>query len=486
MELSARQRGAAGPWRPGRPVATPLFPPLVLPFAGALAVIAAFGNDHALAIAAIAVLLAGSALLWRPGEPAVLLYVFAFQWLQVSIGIFYASLQGIDLMDFLWRISPTVQLSTALSLVALACLATGIAAGAGPKRPGLSEHVRQTLARQPAMYWFKLYLAVRLVAAAAEMVAYLVPGLSQLFLAIASFKWAAFTIFTIATFATTNGSKRLWLSCFGLELVLSIGGYFSSYKDVCIYTLISLAAVGVRTTFTRAMIGGSVVALLLAMTVVWTAIKPDYRNFVSGGLQAQVVTVGLQQRWDKLNDLISQLDSAKIDQAVLQTVQRLSYVEFLAAVLDHVPDAVPHQHGSLWLDAITRPFMPRLFFPEKPVLDDSELTRTYTGLAISGSEVGTSISIGYVGESYIDFGVFGMMLPIFMLGYAMGRLYRWLAFQSKPGSLLGMSLAAPCMMTVSTFEIALAKTIGGFIVSALVALLIVIVVLPRVQRWLPV
>ena len=85
-------------------------------------------------------------------------------------------------------------------------------------------------------------------------------------------------------------------------------------------------------------------------------------------------------------------------------LDRLSYVDFFAVVLETVPSQLPHENGALWLDAITRPFMPRLFFPSKTVIDDSERTNYYTGLGVAGAEEGTSISLGYVAESYIDFG----------------------------------------------------------------------------------
>ena len=42
---------------------------------------------------------------------------------------------------------------------------------------------------------------------------------------------------------------------------------------------------------------------------------------------------------------------------------------------------------------------------------------------VAGKDRGTSISIGYVGESYIDFGYVGMFLRILGLGYAFGTYF---------------------------------------------------------------
>ena len=127
-------------------------------------------------------------------------------------------------------------------------------------------------------------------------------------------------------------------------------------------------------------------------------------------------------------------------------LDRLSYVDFFAVVLDTVPSQLPHENGALWLDAITRPFMPRLFFPAKAIIDDSERTNYYTGLAVAGSEEGTSISLGYVAESYIDFGAPLMMVPIFGLGLVLGGFYRKMLTLDRPRALLGMSLATARFM----------------------------------------
>ncbi len=75
--------------------------------------------------------------------------------------------------------------------------------------------------------------------------------------------------------------------------------------------------------------------------------------------------------------------------------------------------------------------MPRFLFPDKPVLDDSERTRTYTGMNVAGMEQGTSIGIGYIGESYVDFGPVKMFAPIFLLGLLYGLIYRFFVTKTR-------------------------------------------------------
>jgi hypothetical protein len=69
----------------------------------------------------------------------------------------------------------------------------------------------------------------------------------------------------------------------------------------------------------------------------------------------------------------------------------------------------------------------------------------YTGVDVAGTEQNTSIGIGYVGESYIDFGPFGMFIPIFLLGAFYGLVYRLLVTKTRY-KLLGSSIAVAVLI----------------------------------------
>src|SRR5437762_6433467 len=66
-------------------------------------------------------------------------------------------------------------------------------------------------------------------------------------------------------------------------------------------------------------------------------------------------------------------------------------------------------------------FEPRLFFPDKPyIISDSEMVRKYSGVMVAGEEKNTDIAFGYAAESYIDFGVPGMFVPMFLWSLFIG------------------------------------------------------------------
>jgi hypothetical protein len=163
--------------------------------------------------------------------------------------------------------------------------------------------------------------------------------------------------------------------------------------------------------------------------------------------------------------------------------QRFAEIDMFSAVVTYVPSVIDHEWGKLWFDAISRPFMPRIVFPDKAAIDESELTNLYTGLHVSGTAQGTQISMGYIADSYIDFGEIGMMGAIFLFGCFVGYSYRWLVNHPAGGGLLGCGLASSTFMQLTSIGFSSAKLVGGIVVSLLVALIILNFVVPRFMPW---
>ena len=217
---------------------------------------------------------------------------------------------------------------------------------------------------------------------------------------------------------------RLFYVAFAFELLSSLGGYFSSFQTVFVYTFI--AAVGAKVRFKpfqiASLIGLIAAAILLAS--VWSAIKPAYRLYVNNNTGQQIVTVNWYDAVGKLTDLAFDLDQDDLLHGADTLMRRLTYVEFFGSTLNHVPYKEQHTNGELWLTAVVHPFTPRLFFPNKPITDSSAITNKYSGQRVAGWESGTQVSIGYFGESYIDFGLLGMFFPLAIYGAIAGAVYR--------------------------------------------------------------
>ena len=110
---------------------------------------------------------------------------------------------------------------------------------------------------------------------------------------------------------------------------------------------------------------------------------------------------------------------------------------------------------------------PRLLFPDKrPLMSDTELVQKYTNIRFDvSSSAYTSISLGYLAELYIDFGVLGALSVMFIFGVLFGRSFEFVCSSRSLPSIINFGLAIMLVMSVTQFEQALAKTVGGFITT---------------------
>ena len=87
---------------------------------------------------------------------------------------------------------------------------------------------------------------------------------------------------------------------------------------------------------------------------------------------------------------------------------------------------------------------------------------------MAGEEQGASIGIGYMAESYIDFGPFLMFVPIFLLGAFYGLTYRMFAF-GRTKVALGMATASSIIIfSAYHIETSNIKLVGGNTMALLV------------------
>ncbi len=453
----------------------------VAAFALAFAALNLAAPNAFLAAMCLAVLAIGFALLWRPGEAPVLLFVFLYQWLQTGISVFHANLTGAPMVEYA-AFGGDMPMAITLCLAGLLALAAGMRIGAGARDPATLRQARVTVLSQPISRWFALYVQAAAVSFALLWVAIYAPGFYQPLLAVASLKWAFFFMLAYAAFVRGVGLNVYLVVAFLYELAVGLGGYFSEFKTVMFFTLLAAVMAGVRLRPRVLLAIGVIGALLIASGVVWTAIKDDYRAFVSGDTGGQNVVVAVEARIEKFAELAGALDETALKDAANRTIRRLSYVDIFGVVLDRVPEFTPHARGALLLDALTRPFLPRVLFPEKSVIDDTRRTIYYTGRLFTITRA-TSISLGYMTELYIDFGILGPMLVPAAFGFVYGLLYRTLVGWRRTGPLLGGALACAILMPASLLEISIAKLIGALATALLALAPFVVLVVPRWAPW---
>ena len=93
----------------------------------------------------------------------------------------------------------------------------------------------------------------------------------------------------------------------------------------------------------------------------------------------------------------------------------------------------------------------------------------YTGSRVAGTESDTSIGIGYMAESYIDFGPIYMFTPILLLGVFYGLIYRYFIAR-KTFRTLGFALGTALLLTVhQDFGASNAKIVGGMVTGLIIS-----------------
>jgi hypothetical protein len=209
--------------------------------------------------------------------------------------------------------------------------------------------------------------------------------------------------------------------------------------------------------------------LILLLGSYWQAVKVQYRSFLNQGTGGQSVLVTPEERYNYLAARTRGVEASDLQSGFDSLLDRIGYIDYFARVIGYVPAILPHQNGRLWGEAISHVLAPRVLFPDKADVSDTLRTAEFTGDPTLAFVTGTSVSIGYVGESYIDFGPVLMFLPILAVGWFWGSGYRWLATREAP-TLLRVSTAIVFVMGGATlFEMSNVNLIGGGLTNLIVS-----------------
>jgi hypothetical protein len=408
-----------------------------------------------------------ASLLWFPGEPPALLFACAMQWLQATAAIFYTDFYGMPLSQD-WEFGgPEMVKATWLSLIGVLVVALGMRlALIRRKREALAEVAKEARLLQPDRI-FVLYLIAFAVFSVVGRVAWSIPSLVQPILATMTLKWVL--VFLLAHSVLRQRRHYVLLGiAVGLEFVIGLLGFFAGFKNIFFMLLVVLPVGSVTFTGRRLVQFCALAALMLVLAAGWSVIKPDYREFLNRGSGQQEVLAPLSQRVEKLGELVGGVNQARFQDGLEEAVLRMSYVKFFALTMANVPAEIPYEKGALWLGAVKHVLMPRFLFPNKEAINDSDRTSYYTGIQVATAEQGTSIGIGYMGESYIDFGPIGMFAPILLLGLFYGFIYRFFV-NRHPVKVVGFAMATAILIFgACTIETSNIKLFGGNLMSLIV------------------
>ncbi len=440
---------------------------------------AATAPNHDLTVTGIWLPVLLAILLWRRGEVPVLLFVVLMQWIKVFTKAFNADVQGVDLYALFG--GPELSQAIWLSAGGLIAFATGMRVTTIGMHPPKYQQVMREIQEFSLGALWKFFLATFALSMVAEQASGFSGQIRQIALALSSFEWVAFFVLSYAVVARRTGYIYL-AAALALELVSTIGGFFADFKQPFFILFMVVVGVVQRVDLPRVLLASAIVIVTLVMGVVWSVIKIDYRDYVSGYSGAQSVVVPWGERVSYLADSVTSLDSYDFQKGVDLLVKRVAYVDFFARTLKWVPNVVPHEEGRLVGGAIKHIVTPRLLFPNKPPLEsDTDRTSRYTGIEFH-SAMQTSIGFGFMTEAYVDFGPVWMFVPIFALGIITGGIYRYFLRSSSP--IFGYGFSIPVLLVVAQTEIGFNKILGGMLMGSIVMALVARYGLPLIYQHL--
>lgn len=412
-------------------------------------------------------------LFWMRRQPAIIFWALLHQWLQVNAPLLHAAFLGEDLSG-VFRWGAHADDAYILGMTGLLAFAFGLWV---VTRRLHSQSLTGSLDRLDPGRCLQVYLAFIALYALASIVR--LPGMGQALVALGFLKWGFFYIFFSAVLHTGRYRGALALTIV-LEFLFSLFSIFAAFKAILIMPLILLPIFFTnRPRVGQILVLVALATVLVSVGLVWTAVKMDYRAYLAAGARGQVINVSRGDAMNELAGLVVALDAAKLQAAVNDMAKRISYLDFLSGVMGNVPMSLPHENGQVAKAAITHVLTPRMFFPEKQALHDSLHLNKYIGEYVADYST-TSMSIGYVGDLYLDFGWYAP-IAVFLLGLLLGAQYRFLyRLGGSPG--WAMFLVMPTFFFLYLFEISLIKQIGLATTYTLVMILVAKFALPTIKR----
>lgn len=417
--------------------------------------------------------------LWRNNRPGILLFAFFMQWTQVMAYVVWMGVRGVDI-NFL---SLHADIAVLMSCLGLLVMAIVVSKGVGNLKVPTREKLAEAAGKINERKMLLLYLGSTIFLSSIGFVLGATSGFTQILITLSSLKWIFFLVYGYV--AWINRRNRIILTVMILyEFSTSLYSYFSSFKQVILIVII-LAITFITTITVRQIIYFLLVASLLGfMGVTWSAIKSDYRQYVSQGQKQQVVAVSREEALGKIGDQVSSLNSRQYQFAMMMTLYRLQYIYHLARTMDRVPEVMPHENGKLWAENLGFILLPRILFPNKPIFDATQKTNKYTGMNYGGYSKGTSFGIGYFADCYIDFGYVGMFIPLALIALFVVVIYRIFYQLTSLNILFRYGLINVCLFNFTSFESDGIIVIGRLLVTFLVFWIISRTIFPRIQNWL--
>jgi hypothetical protein len=332
---------------------------------------------------------------------------------------------------------------------------------------------------------FNCYLAAFFITSFLSTIAFLFGGFTQVIFSLVKLKWLFFLLFGYQSLLKKEKTNLFYFFVV-LEFVSGFYSYFSEFKTVIYFLVVLLLGMLQVINIKRVIYGGIIGVSLTIFALVWTGIKQDYRSYLNEGSSEQVAAASRGDALTKLYDLSSSVDQESLNSSQYQFLDRLQYTYHFAKTIERVPSVIPFQKGKNWSNNIEFVTTPRILNPDKPSLDATEKATKYTGLNYLGRASGVSFSLGYFAECYIDFGFWGMMFPLFLIGLMFGVTYKYLMKNASNNFIFNYSVVGAFFLEFFAFEMDGTMLLGRFLATFVTFVFCIKVFFPWVINYISV
>ena len=333
------------------------------------------------------------------------------------------------------------------------------------KLPGLSlNDLKKEAYKLSTGNTFNCYLGAYFVASFISLNAFNYGGFTQVLISLVKVKWLFFLLFGYQSILK-NEKRHLFYAFVIIEFLTGFFSFFSAFKTVIYFMIVLLLGLLQVINIKKVLYGSIVVACLGLFALVWTGIKGQYRSYVNEGSSAQEVSVSHEDALNKIYNLSSNVNEEDLNSSTYDMLDRLQYVFHFAKTIQKVPSDIPFTGGRNWLANIEFVTTPRILNPDKPSIDATEKTRKYTGLSYSGRQTGSSFSLGYFAECYIDFGFWGMMFPLTLIGLMYGLTFWYLMRNSSTNYIFNFCVVGAFFLEFNAFEMDGTLLLGRFLAT---------------------
>lgn len=423
-------------------------------------------------------------ILASPGMPVAVVYVFIWQWTQIFARVLQAMVDGESLASGLY--GPNVARAYWYMLASLIAMALAYRLVLGRIKPPTVQERTAHFEWRP-LDLFGLYIGMLILSVGCRFASLMIPALDQPLAVVAQLK--VVLLFMLFTNVMMSGRGiNLMLGAILIEIVLGFSGLLSDFRGVFVY--LAMAALAARVTLKGTTVAFGIVCagFLVFLALFWTSVKSEYREFATQSSDSQNVKVDLNDRFGYLGGRLASPGEIDWKLASYALLTRLAYTDIFGSVIGVQESAPEAAVVRQWQEAIEHVAKPRFLFPDKAALSDTEIyVRLARGDASEQVRLGTSISVGYMAENFVDFGFPTMLGGMFVLGLLCALAIRYfmsfkLPWLLREGLVLGFVLG----IAANGVEMSLPKILGATVMFLLVYTLLARFVFPTALNWLKV